>query len=57
MLEPVVGSRQNGSALIPDYLLVMEEPDTQQAIEDFARKFRGVPNVRRLERRNQLERF
>src|SRR5205085_836913 len=52
VLEPVVRPREHGPAFIPDDLLVMKEPNPEQAIEDLPGEFRCMPNVRDLERRD-----
>src|SRR5579864_5762554 len=57
MLEPVVRSREDGAAFIPDNLLVMQEPDAQQAVQNLAREFAGVPDVGHLETGNEREGF
>jgi hypothetical protein len=36
MLEPVMRSRKHRPTLVPDNLLVVQEPDSQQAIENLA---------------------
>src|ERR1022692_2868470 len=36
MLEPVERARQNRALLVPDNLLVVQEPDAQEAIQDLA---------------------
>src|SRR5579862_85389 len=53
VLEPVMGSRKDRPTLVPDYLLMMKEPDPQQAVQNLARECAGVPNVGHLETRNE----
>src|ERR1035438_8918232 len=54
MLKPVQGPRQDRPPFVPDYLLVMQEPDAQQPVENFAGVLRGVPH-RSGERRGGKE--
>jgi hypothetical protein len=53
MLKPVVSSREHGSAFVPDDPLVVKESDPQQAIQNLAGEFRGVPDIGHLETGNQ----
>ena len=53
MLEPVMSSRQDRSAFIPDDLLMVDEADPEEAIEHLARKLAGVPDVGHLESGNE----
>src|SRR6266849_4789252 len=55
MLKPVMSSRENGPAFVPDDLLVVKEPDAQQTVQDLARELRCMPDVRHLEMRNECE--
>ena len=45
MLEPVVRPGENGSAFVPDNLLMVEEPNPQQTIEDLAGELGRIPYV------------
>ena len=55
MLEPVVRSRQDGSAFVPDDLLVVKEPNAQQPVQNFACELAGVPDLGNIEARNESE--
>ena len=55
MLIPVVCTREDGPTLVPNDLLRIQEPDTEQPVEDVARKDRCVPNVSDLETRDEFE--
>ena len=55
MLKPIQRPREDRALLVPDYLLVMDEPDTKQAIEHFPRESRGVPHIGDLEARDEFE--
>ncbi len=57
MLKPIVRAGQNCSLLIPDYLLVVQEADAQQAIQHLARENARVPNVRDLQAGHEREGF
>src|ERR1035438_7902931 len=57
MLEPVEGSCEHGTPLVPYQLLVVHEPNAQEAVENLAREFTGMPHISRLEAGNQRERF
>src|SRR5260370_32216343 len=48
-------SRKDSSAFVPNNLLVVQEPDAQQAVQYLAREFAGVPDVGHLEIRNKGE--
>src|SRR5579871_1813262 len=57
MLEPIVSSREDRAALVPNDLLMVQEADAQQPIEHLAREFAGVPDVADLEAWDERERF
>src|SRR4051794_21000014 len=50
-------ARQHRPSLVPDDLLVMQEPDLQQAIQYLARELGCMPHVRGLDARDERERF
>ena len=53
MLKPIQRPRKDRALLVPDYLLVMNEPDTKQAIKYFPRKPGSVPHIGDLEARDE----
>ena len=55
VLKPIQRAGEDRALLVPDYLLVMDEPDPQQAIEHFPREPRGVPHVGDLETGDEFE--
>src|SRR5579859_4395878 len=55
VLEPVVRARKDGSTFVPNDLLVVKKSDTQQAVQNLAREFAGVPDVGHIETRNERE--
>src|SRR5262249_6105884 len=57
MLKPIERPREDRPALVPDDLLVVKEADAQKPVENLAGELRSVPDVRPLERGNQLKRF
>src|ERR1700677_3121401 len=57
VLKPVMSSRENRAALVPDDLLVMHEADLEQTIEHFTREFGCVPDVADLQAGNESERL
>ena len=54
--KPVRCPRENGSALVPNDLLVVQEADAEEAIEHFASEYRGVPHVADLQAGHERER-
>ena len=50
-----VRSRKNGSAFVPNDLLVVKKPDAQQAVQNLARELTGVPDVGHLETRKSAK--
>src|ERR1035441_8092250 len=57
VLVPVVRPGEDRPTLVPDYLLRIEKPDAQEAIQNLARVNRGGPDVNNLEAGQQRECF
>src|SRR4051794_24117298 len=57
MLKPIMRAREHRATLVPDYLLVVQESDSEQAVEDLPGELRGMPHVGSLQGRDQLESF
>jgi hypothetical protein len=55
MLIPIVRTRQNGAALVPDYLLWIREADTEEAIQHLACEDGSMPDIGNLQVLYQLE--
>jgi hypothetical protein len=55
--EPIGRPGKNGAPFVPDNLLVMQEAYPQQAVQNFARELRRMPNVANLQAGHQCERF
>jgi len=45
MLKPVMGACEHGTSFVPDNLLLMEKPDSQEAIENLAGELGSMPHV------------
>src|SRR5215469_10802366 len=57
MLKPIERTYEDGALLVPNDLLMVDEPDTQQAVEYLTSESRCVPNVSGLQAGHQLEGF
>src|SRR5688572_18388742 len=55
MLKPVMSSRQDGAAFVPNDLLVVYKADSQQSIQNFTGKFGGMPHIGNLKARDECK--
>src|SRR5688572_7203105 len=57
VLIPVVSASQNRAPFVPDDLLRVQEPDSEQTVQHLPREYRGMPDVHDLEARQQRKRL